>query len=43
MFVGDMGQIRKDLEQIKAILIRDEHILNELPEVIRQKIGFKSR
>ena len=35
--------IRKDLEQIKSILLRHEHTLNELPEAIRQKIGYKPR
>jgi len=49
-FVGDMrenhkqfAEIRRDLEQIKSILLRHEHILNELPERIRQKIGFKAK
>lgn len=49
-FVSDMrenakqsAEIRKDLGQIKAILIRHEHILNTLPEAIRQKIGFKAK
>lgn len=35
--------MRKDLEQIKTILLRHEHTLNELPEAIRQKIGYKPR
>jgi len=49
-FVGDMrenhkqmAEIRRDLEQIKAILIRHEHILANLPEAIRDKIGFKGK
>ena len=49
-FVGDMrenykqfAEIRRDLEQIKSILLRHEHTLNELPEAIRQKIGFKAK
>jgi K+/H+ antiporter YhaU regulatory subunit KhtT len=43
-------RIEAELEQIKAILRhltsvveRHEQILNDLPEVIRQKIGFKTR
>jgi hypothetical protein len=42
------ARIEKDLEEIKAlvmqhneILKRHENILQELPEAIRQKIGFK--
>ncbi|MBI4476162.1 MAG: hypothetical protein HY654_03255 [Acidobacteria bacterium] len=31
----------RQFEQIKAILLRHEQILNELPEAIRQRIGFK--
>jgi len=49
-FVGDMrenykqfAEIRRELEQIKSILLRHEHILDELPETIRQKIGFKAK
>ncbi len=49
-FVGDkrenykqMAEIRRDLEQIKAILIRHEHILSNLPEAIREKIGFQAK
>ena len=44
------ARIEQELEQIKAILLRHEQILSELPEVlsglpeaIRRKIGFKSR
>jgi hypothetical protein len=40
---GDMIQIRKDFDEIKRILIRHEHLLSNLPEAIREKIGFKSR
>jgi hypothetical protein len=35
--------IKRDLDQIKAILLRHERILTELPEIIRQKIGFKAK
>ncbi|HYM24820.1 MAG TPA: hypothetical protein VEU08_16505 [Vicinamibacterales bacterium] len=37
------ARIEQDLDQIKALLVRHEQILNELPEAIRQKVGFKSR
>jgi len=44
------ARIEADLEQIKTILRhltltveRHEQILTDLPEVIRQKIGFKPR
>ena len=38
---GDMMQIRKDFDEIKRILIRHEQLLANLPEAIRDKIGFK--
>jgi multidrug resistance efflux pump len=34
-------KIYDELDAIKAILLRHERILEELPEAIRQKIGFK--
>lgn len=34
--------IEQELEQIKAILLRHERILNDLPEAIRQKVGFQA-
>jgi len=37
------NQVLLIAEHIKAILIRHEHILNALPEAIRQKIGFKAK
>ena len=39
----DRALIRRELEQIKAILMRHEQMLQSLPEVIRDKIGFKTR
>ena len=39
----DMALIRRKLEQIKAILMRHEQMLQSLPEAIRDKIGFKTR
>jgi len=39
----DMALIRRELEQIKAILMRHEQMLQSLPEAIRAKIGFKAR
>jgi hypothetical protein len=35
--------MRKDLEQIKTILLRHDQTLTQLPEAIRQKIGYKPR
>ena len=37
-----LARIEGDLEQIKAILLRHEQALRDLPEAIRQKIGSKS-
>ena len=43
------GEIRKDMDEIKAILLRHEQLLlhhddqlSKLPEVLREKIGFKA-
>jgi len=35
------SRIERDLEDIKALLLKHEEILQKLPEVIRDKIGFK--
>jgi len=40
---GDMTQIRRDFDEIKRILIRHEQLLANLPEAIREKIGFKGQ
>ena len=37
----DFAAIREDMEMIKAVLARHERILEKLPDVIRQKIGFQ--
>ncbi len=37
------SHIEVELAEIKAILLRHEHMLQMLPEAIREKIGFKSR
>jgi len=39
----DLADIKRDLAQIKAILLRHDQVLADLPEAIRQKVGFKSR
>ena len=38
----EFARIRRRFDEIEAILLRHERILTELPEVIRQKVGFKS-
>jgi predicted metal-dependent hydrolase len=35
------SEINKKFSHIEAMLMRHERILTELPEVIRQKIGFQ--
>jgi len=35
------AEIMRELDVIKTVLARHERILERLPEVIRQKIGFK--
>ena len=37
------AKIERDLEDIKAILLRHEQMLSQLPELICQKIGFKAK
>ncbi|MBI3940376.1 MAG: hypothetical protein HY315_06040 [Acidobacteria bacterium] len=37
----EVAAIRADLEQIKAILLRHDQVLADLPEAIRQKVGSK--
>ena len=36
------ARIEKDLDLIKALLLKHEEMLEKLPEAIREKIGFKS-
>ncbi len=43
MFLANMSKIEIELDEIKAILLRHERILNELPEALKRKIGFKAR
>ena len=35
------SRIERDLEVIKALLIKHEELLQKLPDAIRDKIGFK--
>jgi hypothetical protein len=39
----DIAEVKSDLGQIKAILLRHDKVLADLPEAIRQKIGFKAK
>jgi septal ring factor EnvC (AmiA/AmiB activator) len=41
-FRKDIGRIEKELDTIKAVLVRHETMLEKLPEAIREKIGFKA-
>jgi hypothetical protein len=36
------ARIERELDAIKAMLLRHEDILQKLPEALRDKIGFKS-
>jgi len=40
-FVRDMAEIRKEFEEIKQILNVHGQLLRNLPEAIKEKIGFK--
>jgi predicted nucleic acid-binding Zn-ribbon protein len=37
------SRIEEELEAIKALLIRHERTLEQLPEAIRDKVGFKGQ
>ena len=37
----EFADMKKELDLIKALLIRHEETLQKLPEAIREKIGFK--
>ncbi len=37
------AEVMKEFELIKSVLARHENILERLPELIRQKIGFKNQ
>lgn len=37
------SRIESELAEIKAILLRHEHMLQALPEAVREKIGFKTK
>jgi len=38
-----LARMEGDLGQIKSILLRHDQVLADLPEVIRQKVGFKAK
>lgn len=42
-FLAVASRIEMELAEIKNILIHHEQILNGLPEVIREKVGFSPR
>jgi hypothetical protein len=37
------SRIESELTEIKAILLRHEHMLQALPDAVRQKVGFETR
>ena len=41
--IAQFARIEREFEEIKAVLLRHERILQELPEAIRRTIGFKSK
>jgi hypothetical protein len=41
VLVSQMAEIRREFEEIKAVPLRHERILHELPETIKRTIGFK--
>ena len=43
IFLENMSKMKLELDEIKTILLRHERILNELPEAVQRKIGFKAR
>ena len=43
VFVSAMEEMRRDFQEIRSMLLRHERILQELPEAIKQTIGFKNK
>jgi hypothetical protein len=37
------ARIEKDLDEIKALLLRHDRVLANLPDAVSRKIGFKSK
>jgi hypothetical protein len=37
------SRIEKDLDEIKALLLRHDRVLAKLPDAVSRKIGFKSK
>ena len=41
--VAQFARIEREFEEIKAVLLRHERILQDLPEAIKRTIGFKTK
>ena len=42
-FLSQMAKLQQDFEEIRALLLHHQRILQELPEAIKRTIGFKGR
>lgn len=43
VFLQQMAEMRREFEEIKAILLHHQRILQDLPEALKRTIGFKSK
>ena len=43
VFLSQMAEMRREFEEIKALLLHHQRILQDLPEALRRTIGFKSK
>ena len=43
VFLSQMVEMRREFEEIRALLLHHQRILQDLPEAIKRTIGFKGR
>jgi hypothetical protein len=43
VFLSQMAEMRREFDEIKALLLHHQRILQDLPEALKRTIGFKSK
>ena len=43
IFLSQMAKMQHDFEEIKALLLHHQRILQDLPEAIKRTIGFRTK
>jgi hypothetical protein len=43
VFLSQMAEMRREFEEIKALLLHHQRILQDLPEALKRTIGFKNK